>query len=87
MFEVKNIYETGEPFHLSVTFPLARLFFSALSSSGGAVNAHMFPFSLSYLTCLRGLAAYESDATETSGEGWGIVRRRCLVTVSARYLF
>lgn len=25
---------------------------SALSSSGGAENAHMFPFSLSYLTCL-----------------------------------
>lgn len=25
----------------------------ALSSSGGAENAHAFPFSLSYLTCLR----------------------------------
>lgn len=50
-------------------------FFSALSSSGGAENAHMFPFSLSYLTCLRGLAAEQSDVTESIVEGCGSVRK------------
>lgn len=48
---------------------------SALSSSGGDENAHMFPFSLSYLTCLQGLADYKSDATKTGVEGRGGVRK------------
>lgn len=58
---------------------------SALSSSGGAENAHMFPFSLSYLTCLQGL---ESDVTTTGAGGCSKSGgRRSLATVSACYLF
>lgn len=35
----------------------------------------MFPFSLSYLTCLRGLAAFGSDVTQTGVEARESVRK------------
>lgn len=88
VFEVKNTSDWGTiPFIGDLSTGPAVI--SALSSSGGAENAHMFPFSLSYLTSLRGLAAYESDAT-TGVEGRGIVKKsgkRCKFAAAEKACF